>query len=126
LQILSRLLTGLAALPLFGYLALLGFACYASFVVGHWPSYANPDPKTLPAPCLSVAVGSLAVVCIFLVPSVPCILGLVHLVAALRRKPLHGALRLAWAAWAVGLSVWVFEASRAIARRGGLLEWIFD
>jgi hypothetical protein len=125
-NVMTKVLTGIAALPLIGYLVLLGFACYASFVVGHWPSYANPDPKTLPVPCLGVTVGLLVLASIFLVPITPCVLGLVHLIARIRQKPLGGSLRIAWAAWVIGLSVWVFEASRAIARRGGLLDWIFD
>jgi hypothetical protein len=35
-------------LPVACYAAILGYACYAWFHIGHWPYYAHPDPKELP------------------------------------------------------------------------------
>jgi len=37
----------LGLLLLAAYVAVLLFACYTYLVVGHWPSYNNPDPGTL-------------------------------------------------------------------------------
>ena len=37
----------MAAFPVLVILALLGYAIEAWAFLGHWPSYANPDPKQL-------------------------------------------------------------------------------
>ena len=37
----------MAAFPVLVILALLGYAIQAWLYLGHWPSYANPDPKQL-------------------------------------------------------------------------------
>jgi MFS family permease len=42
------LIGAIAALPLFGITLLYTFALRAALFLGHWPSYNNPDPKTLP------------------------------------------------------------------------------
>jgi len=36
--------------PLAGYLLLVTYAAYVALKIGHWPTYSNPDPKTLDSP----------------------------------------------------------------------------
>jgi hypothetical protein len=56
----TKILTGaLGYLLLISYGAILLHATYCFFVVGHWPSYNNPDPKTLPSRAFGMVVGIL-------------------------------------------------------------------
>src|SRR5688572_6312001 len=43
-----QLMRRFSLLPLACYGALIAYACYAWFQIGHWPYYAHPDPKELP------------------------------------------------------------------------------
>jgi hypothetical protein len=45
---LTLLIGALAALPAFFLASVHTFAMRAALFLGHWPSYDNPDPKTLP------------------------------------------------------------------------------
>jgi hypothetical protein len=44
---LPMLALSVAAFPMLVILDLLGYALEAGVYLGHWPSYANPDPKQL-------------------------------------------------------------------------------
>ena len=53
---LDATMLGLACwIPIIAFLALFGFAAVAWGRVGHWPYYANPDPKDLALPFLHAA-----------------------------------------------------------------------
>ena len=114
----------LGAAPLFSYALLVLFAVYACAVVGHWPSYGDPDPKTLPIGHTGIIwimfIGSIA--------SIPVYLLIFVVEFAHRRfdralaKPkffLSSVEILGLAACICGILLWNFASQH-------LLEWIID
>ncbi|HEX2860434.1 MAG TPA: hypothetical protein VHN79_02295 [Lacunisphaera sp.] len=117
----------LSTLPLVCYALMFAFTCYVATVLGHWPYYANPDPKELRqsflvnAVTIAMLLGALS---LLLVP-----LGYAIWRAALRIRQLQTPPHRAFlAVYFVGLTVWVFDL---MALHGGMpwhsiVDWLLD
>ena len=95
-------------LPLACYGALIAYACYAWFQLGHWPYYAHPDPKELPHRVLlnvTSAVFLAGVAAILLIPFGYLVW---RAVAAWRKKPVPPHRRpVVW--YMTGTALWVLD-----------------
>ncbi len=103
------------------YCFVLCCAVVAYLVVGHWPSYNNPDPKTLFSIVLSPAVYLLLLASLASLVVYP-VLVLVEGARGVQRK---------WHFWVfvVGTALWIvdtFYLHLMNPREEGLLSWVFD
>jgi hypothetical protein len=115
--------SAVAVFPLLCYLALFASAVHTSFIVGHWPSYGNPDPHHLPTYRLASFAALFGLVGVLLCP--------VMLAAALgarvklRKSPLRLGPACAFYCTGAFLWAWDFMRWRSVSG-GGLVDWIFD
>lgn len=111
--------------PLVCFFALFAYACYAALVVGHWPYYAFPDPKDLPAGHLTTWLALLALVGFASVVFIP--IGYAVFRASARWKswqlPDQGG-ALTW--YGIAAAPWLLDLVIAYFSRYSLLSWIFD
>ncbi len=112
---LNSLAWVIAVSPLIVYAGVVGFAAAAALYLGHWPAYANPDPKSLPvvfgwARFALFVASSITFVALPVVVAVPAYLQPGHRI----RSAVTGLV--AWGLW--------FAAS--YADPGGIYDWFFD
>lgn len=113
-------------LPIASFAILLGYACFAASVNGHWPYYAHPDPKDLSGAVLSHVVMFATLMGLLSVLLVPAAFGVSRILAAWKRQdPLTiepGAARM----YLVGAIVWCIDLALMSADRRSLTSWILD
>ena len=114
----------LAGLPLVAFVAVVGLACYAWAVAGHWPVYARPDPKDLPD-CVWLPIWPWivagAVASVVLYPPLAAVsLARAKLSARLWLRE-HG---IGLAVFCLGVGLWAIETS--VRGERGLLSWLLD
>ena len=110
-------ITSSVPLATYSYILLLGGAAY--LLIGHWPSYSNPDPKTLPIASAVGLVNPLLTVAILLVLAYP--------VATLLKNGWECVRENHFWIFSIGMPLWVtdFLFFKVVGGRG-LLEWILD
>jgi hypothetical protein len=97
--------------------ALYAFACVAFIIVGHWPSYGHPDPKSLASPLLSLLVDLS-----FYVTAFGVVAWLLLFPMTARMLGSRGVRRQT-VAWVLGLAAAYLVLYRNV---GGVAEWYFD
>jgi hypothetical protein len=107
-----QLLGAACWIPLLAFLALMGFAAIACVRVGHWPHYANPDPKNLRLPVLHAAALLSYPIALVSIPA--CFLLLVATWGRLRRRDV--------VVFTAGTALWAFF----LPITGRLFEWLID
>jgi len=95
-------------LPLACYAALLGYGCYAWFLVGHWPYYAHPDPKELPHRVLLNIVSVVFLIGLLSLVVIPVAHLLWCAVAHWRKWPIPPQRR-PYILFAAGVALWVLD-----------------
>ena len=117
----------LTILPLLGYAVLLGYAGYATVVIGHWPYYAHPDPKDLPGPTLLRIVSGAMAVSLAMVVALPIGYAIRRAVAAWKKQSLapHPAPLLIYGA---GALVWILDLAAEFTPLpwSSLTSWMLD
>ena len=108
----ARLLGFACWMPIFTFLALFGFAAIAWIRQGHWPYYANPDPKELDLPFLHAAALLAYPITMVSVPA--CLLVVIVTWKSLRRLDV--------VVFALGTSLWAFM----LPITGPLFGWLID
>lgn len=106
----TKIVTGtLSYLLLISYGVILLHATYCFFVVGHWPSYNNPDPGTLPSRAFGMVVGILWVAAVASVALYP--LTLLGLKLFRNTKAEQAARVFPWhsAGFVTGLLLWAID-----------------
>ncbi len=120
----------LGFLLLAAYAAVLLFASYTFLIVGHWPSYNNPDPGTLPAAFIPGFIIVLlllgALLSLVAYPATLLVLGLIE-----RFRGIKLGYRSWWShgGFLFGVVLWTtdflfFHVMEP--RHEGLLSWFFD
>lgn len=110
---LDAAMLGIACwIPMIAFVALFGFAGVAWVRVGHWPYYANPDPKDLALPFLHAA--ALLAYPLALVSIPTCLLVVILSWESLKR---HHVIM-----FTLGASLWAFT----LPMTGPLFEWLID
>lgn len=109
------------SLQLGSYVYIIVYATIAMLLIGHWPSYNNPDPKNLPTVFLNHIADLLVFMSLLSVLVYPIIL----LVAA--KKDFLKK----WHFWVYlsGIAIWTLDMLYFHVMnpyQGGLLSWIFD
>ena len=122
---MKRLILGLGSLPFLAHVALFGYAIYVANLVGHWPTYGNPDPSDVPWKFLSAVFAVSTVGSYFLILILPLIFLTCHLISHHRSKS-HDWLRLPWAAYLAGTVVWGIDFYILHHGSGSLANWILD
>ncbi len=108
----TRLLGAACWIPLITVLTLIGFAAIAWTQVGHWPHYANPDPKDLRLPLLHAA--ALLSLPIGFVSIPACFLVVIAMWDSLKWRDII--------AFTVGAALWAF----ILPLTRHLFEWMID
>jgi hypothetical protein len=117
----------LSALPLACFLVIVAYACSAAAVIGHWPSYNNPDPKQLPLRPLLYATDLACLTGVLSVMVLPLAYGIARAVAT-RRKQLFALRPGTLPLYFSGAALWVVDII-SIRTRGpwpSLLDWFLD
>lgn len=114
-------------LPLACYGALIAYACYAWFQVGHWPHYAHPDPKELPHRVLLNLTSVVFLVGVGSVIFVPAGYLVWRGVAAWRKKAISPHRRPV-AVYLTGVALWVldFAAEFTAMPWTSNISWLLD
>jgi hypothetical protein len=117
----------LSLLPLICFGIMMAYACYGAAVVGHWPYYAHPDPKELPARvpltvgAFVMLIGAASLVCL------PLGYGIWRIFLCLGKAP--AAPHRAWVLWYLaGVSIWLldFAAGHYWLPWHSTISWILD
>lgn len=111
--------------PLLGFAALFGYACYAATVVGHWPYYSFPDPSDLPAEHLGAPLVLVSLLSFALVLLIPVAYLIYRILARVRKWELREQ-KGAYVWYAVGAAPWLLDLAIAGASRYSLISWILD
>jgi hypothetical protein len=103
------------------------YACYGFIVVGHWPYYAHPDPKELPARVLLQVTAIIMLVGALSLVAIPVGYAGWRTVMHLRRRPIpkHGTAILFYVA---GAALWLvdFAALHGRVPWHSIISWILD
>jgi hypothetical protein len=113
-------------LPIASYAMLVGYACFAMSVVGHWPYYAHPDPKDLPGGSLVKVVTFTTLAGLASVVLIPAAFGFSRLVAAWQKKESLTLQQSAARMYLFGAIVWCIDLGLKSAGRHSLTSWILD
>jgi len=117
----------LSLIPLICYGLIVGFAVYATAVIGHWPYYSHPDPKRLPISWFALAAGIVCLAGMASVVMLPLVYGVVRGIAAWRKRSPHP---LGWAplAYAIGSALWVLDVAAEFKPLPwhSLTSWVLD
>jgi hypothetical protein len=107
----------LASHPLWVIFALHCYAHHASLVIGHWPSYNNPDPKNLGFDYEHLTVG----LALMTLPLTGPIMIAITLWGHLRKKnpPVWLILSVGAVSWTIWGFYWRYDPA-------GLIGWYFD
>ncbi|MCH6258501.1 hypothetical protein MLD52_18210 [Puniceicoccaceae bacterium K14] len=103
------------------YLLVLSFALITYFKMGHWPSYGNPDPKTIFTSLFAPFIWLLVFASLVSLGVYP-ILAMIEGIKGIQKR---------WHFWIflIGTFLWVldtFYLHFMNLRQGGLLSWVFD
>lgn len=106
---------------------MFAYACYGAIVVGHWPYYANPDPKVLPGRLLLNFIGIVMLIGVLSALLLPFGYATWRIVMHLRHRPLpkHGT----WVwVYAAGLVIWILDLTALYEWMSwhSLISWIID
>lgn len=111
--------TGVGLLPVAWWLSMVTYAWRASRFLGHWPSYDNPDPKSMP-----VSLVPPTTYLDWIVAVSGAVLGFVALAFVLRRIRKPKLRMLCGSAFLFG--GWIAGFALLWLDPGGVFEWICD
>jgi hypothetical protein len=117
----------LSLLPLFCFGIMLAYACYGAVVVGHWPYYAHPDPKELPARMLLQVVAMVMLIGAASVVCLPVGYAIWRGVLGVRKTP--APRHRVWVLWyLVGAIIWLLDFGALHDRLPwhSVISWILD
>ena len=114
-----------SVLPLVCYAALLAYAIYAATVVGHWPFYAHPDPKDLPAGQLTALLGGLTLLGLASCVLIPVVYFIRRAATSSKKQQFQAAVS-SITLFAVGAAIWAIDFTLIHVGKHSLISWILD
>lgn len=115
-------ITGIfGSIQLATYAIVVIYAFFVSLAIGHWPSYNNPDPGTLPTSFLTPVIYLLIFASLLSLPTYPVVATLIEGKKFFKK----------WHFWVfmIGTLIWTldtFYLNYLNPREDGLLSWVFD
>lgn len=107
-------IAGTVQLATYGLVLLLGATAY--LMIGHWPSYSHPDPKTLP---INFSIPLLPL----LFAAIPSVI--VYPLCALIQNGKECVKKSHFWIFTIGLFLWTMDLL-FFRVSGGLLDWVLD
>jgi len=105
---------------------LFAYACYAAVIVGHWPYYAQPDPKELPLRPLLSVVGYITAAGAMSVLVLPLMFAICRYYARWRNVHVSKQRRVPTILYLAGAALWIADLTLTFTDHQSLVSWIID